>query len=113
MACGTGGHIPHLREFYKVEGLDLDRGMLDIANSKHSDVAFHHGDMVDFDLRRQFDVVVSLFSSIGYVQTPDRLALAVRNMARHVRPGGVLIIEPYFSPQAWKPRTGAPGCPPK
>lgn len=110
VACGTGGHIPHLSEAFRVEGLDLDPGMLEIARTKHRDVPFHLGDMVDFDLRRQFDVVVSLFSSIGYVKTPERLALAVRNMARHVWPGGVLIIEPYFTPQAWKPRTKAPGA---
>lgn len=38
------------------------------------------------------------------------MAAAVRSMARHVRPGGVLLIEPYFSPQAWKPREKAPGA---
>jgi SAM-dependent methyltransferase len=110
VACGTGGHIPYLREAYAVEGLDLDQRMLEIARSKHPGIPFHRGDMVDFDLGRQFDVVVSLFSSIGYVRTNKRLALAVRNMARHVRPGGVLIIEPFFSPAAWKPRIQAPGA---
>lgn len=110
VACGTGGHIPFLREAYAVEGVDLDPGMLEIARSKHPDISFHLGDMVDFDLGRRFDVVVSLFSSIGYVRTSERLALAVHNMARHVEPGGVLIVEPYFSPAAWKPRTRAPGA---
>ena len=110
VACGTGGHIPYLSEVFRIEGLDLDPGMLDIARAKYRDVPIHAGDMVDFDLGRQFDVVVSLFSSVGYLKTPERLTLAVRNMARHVRPGGVLIIEPYFAPQAWKPRTSAPGA---
>jgi SAM-dependent methyltransferase len=111
VACGTGGHIAHLGEAFRVEGLDVDPGMVDIARAKHPDVPVHVADMVDFDLGRRFDVVVSLFSSIGYLRTPERLALAVRNMARHVvRPGGVLIVEPYFAPQAWKPRTGAPGA---
>lgn len=110
VACGTGGHIPYLRETFRVEGVDLDAGMVAVARAKHPDVPLHQGDMMDFDLGRQFDVVVSLFSSVGYARTPERLALAVRNMARHVRPGGVLLIEPYFSPQAWKPREKAPGA---
>ena len=110
VACGTGGHIPHLSDTFAIEGVDLDLAMLEIAKEKHADIPFHHGDMVDFDLGRQFDVVVSLFSSIGYLRTSDRLALAVANMARHVRPGGVLIIEPFFSPEAWMPRTRAPGA---
>ena len=110
VACGTGGHFPHLRETFTIEGLDLDPDMLAIARAKHPDIPLHQGDMLDFDLGRQFDVVVSLFSSIGYARTPERMALAVRNMARHVRPGGVLLIEPFFSPQSWKPREKAPGA---
>jgi SAM-dependent methyltransferase len=110
VACGTGGHIPHLGDTFAIEGVDLDPQMLEIARAKYPRIPFHRGDMADFDLGRQFDVVVSLFSSIGYLRTPDRLTLAVANMARHVRPGGVLIIEPYFSPAAWKPRTRAPGA---
>jgi len=110
VACGTGGHFPHLRETFRVEGVDLDAGMLAVARAKHPGVPLHQGDMMAFDLGRQFDVVVSLFSSIGYARTPERMAAAVRSMARHVRPGGVLLIEPYFSPQAWKPREKAPGA---
>jgi SAM-dependent methyltransferase len=109
VACGTGGHIPHLGGTFRIEGLDLDPEMVAIARAKHPDVPIHVGDMVGFDLGRRFDAVVSLFSSVGYMRTPERLSLAVRNMARHVaRPGGVLVVEPYFTPQAWKPRTRAP-----
>jgi SAM-dependent methyltransferase len=110
VCCGTGGHFPHLRATFAIEGVDLDPGMLAVARAKHPDVPLHQGDMMEFDLGRQFDVVVSLFSSIGYARTPERMAVAVRNMARHVRPGGVLLVEPFFSPQSWKPRERAPGA---
>jgi SAM-dependent methyltransferase len=110
VACGTGGHFPHLRGTFTIEGLDLDPGMLAIARARHPDIPLHEGDMLDFDLGRQFDVVVSLFSSIGYARTSERMALATRNMARHVRLGGVLAIEPFFSPQTWQPRDKAPGA---
>lgn len=108
VACGTGAHMPHLSAAFALEGLDLDEGMLSVARAKHPGIPFHQGDMVDFDLGRRFDVVASLFSSVGYLKTPDRLTLAVANMARHVRPGGVLVVEPYFPPDAWKPATNAP-----
>lgn len=110
VACGTGGHIPYLSDAFTIEGLDLDPEMLRIAREKHAGVLFHQGDMADFALGYQFDVVVCLFSSVGYLRSPDRLAKAVATMARHVRPGGVLIVEPFFSPQGWKERTGAPGA---
>src|SRR5262245_62707801 len=77
--------------------------MLEVARARHAGIKFHHGDMLDFDLGRQFDVVVCLFSSIGYVRTAPRLNQATANMARHVKAGGVLIIEPFFSPTTWNP----------
>ena len=103
VACGTGAHLVHLREYCQVEGLDIDPGMLEVARAKLPGVAFHEGDMLDFNLGRRFDVVVSLFSSIGYMRTVDRLDQAVANMARHVEPGGLLAIEPWFSPAQWIP----------
>ena len=102
VACGTGGHIPYLRERFEVEGLDLNEEFVRIARERHPGVTIHAGDMVETDLGRQFDVVTCLFSAIGYVKTRDRLDLAVANMARHLAPGGVLIIEPWLSPDTWK-----------
>jgi hypothetical protein len=35
------------------------------------------------------------------VRTPDRLRAAVAGMARHVRPGGLLLVEPWISPEQY------------
>src|SRR5258708_16300871 len=69
VACGTGGHVPYLRDDFAYEGLDLDPEMLALARARFPEVAFHQGDMVDFVLDRQFDVVTCLFSSIANVKT--------------------------------------------
>jgi SAM-dependent methyltransferase len=98
VACGTGAHLAHLRHAYTVEGLDLDEALLEVARAKLPGIPFHQGDMLDFDLGRQFDAVVCLFSAIGYVRTADNLRKAVANLSRHVLPGGVLIVEPWFRP---------------
>ncbi len=103
VACGTGAHAEYLSKYYQVEGLDLDAKLLAIAKKKHPKVRFHPGDMVSFELARQFDAVVCLFSSIGYVKTKSRLRKAIKAMARHVLPGGVLIVEPWFSAKQWHP----------
>lgn len=103
VACGTGGHIPYLRDDFAYEGLDLDPEMLALARQRFPDIPFHQGDMVDFALGRQFDVVTCLFSSIGYTRTTPRLRQAIATMAAHVRPDGVLIISPFFPPEAWIP----------
>lgn len=103
VACGTGVHAGHLSDYYQVEGIDLDAEMLSVAKKKHPKIRFHQGDMIDFKLDRQFDVIVCLFSSIGYVKTKSRLQKAIRNMGKHLLPGGVLLIEPWFTPEQWHP----------
>jgi ubiquinone/menaquinone biosynthesis C-methylase UbiE len=101
VACGTGKHLEHLREHYEVEGLDLDPGMLQIARSRCPDVSFHQEDMVTFSLGRTFDVVTCLFSAIGYVKTVENLRRTVVNMGRHLRPGGMVVMEPWFTPESY------------
>ena len=102
VACGTGGHLIHLRQPFDVAGLDLDGNMLDIARQRLPDVDLVKGDMRSFDLGRRFDAIVCLFGSIGYL--PDRTALidAIGCMSRHLAAGGVLIIDGWVRPSAWK-----------
>jgi len=101
VACGTGWHISFLREQYSVEGVDINAGMLKVARQKYPGIRFSQGDMRSFDLRRQFDVVTCLFSAIGYMKTKADLRTAVNNMSRHLLPGGVLLVEPWFTPDQW------------
>ena len=99
VACGTGKHLEYLRAYYRVEGLDLNAKLLEIARKRCPGVLFHQGNMVDFSLDRSFDVVTCLFSSIGYVKTIDNLEQASSTMARHLKPCGMLFVEPWFSPE--------------
>lgn len=102
VACGTGLHLAEFRRWYTVEGVDVSVEMLDVARRRLPDVPLHHGDMRTFAIGRRFDVVTCLFSSIGYMATVVDLHRAVANMAGHVRPGGVLMIEAWFEPDAWE-----------
>jgi ubiquinone/menaquinone biosynthesis C-methylase UbiE len=102
VACGTGSHLSFLKKHYAVEGLDFTPEMLEVAHTRQPQELFHLGDMRTFDLGRRFDVVTCLFSSIGYLKSPAELREATVNMARHLLPGGVLIIEPWLTEETWK-----------
>jgi ubiquinone/menaquinone biosynthesis C-methylase UbiE len=102
VACGTGGHIAYLKGKYSVEGLDISLPMLRLARKKHPDVVFYRRDMTNFKLRKKFDVVTCLFSAIGHVKTKRRLDLALRTMAHHLKPGGILVMEPWPTPKQWQ-----------
>lgn len=101
IACGTGGHLRHLRDRYEVTGVDLDAEMLEQARLHLPDVRLVEADMRELDLGGTFDAVICLFSSVGYVEGTDELDLAVRSMAQHLNPGGVLIIDGWVRPEAW------------
>src|SRR3954447_7514369 len=61
VACGTGGHLRYLRDWFEVTGLDVDPAMLTQARRALSEVPLIEGDMRSFDLHRKFDAVVCLF----------------------------------------------------
>jgi hypothetical protein len=54
--------------------------------------------MTDFDLGRDYDAVLCLFSAIGHVLTEEKLVAAVGAMSAHVRPGGLVVVEPFIEP---------------
>lgn len=100
VACGTGGHLQHLREEFTCTGVDLEPGLLEIARQRLPEVPFSEADMTDFDLGRRFDVVTCLYSAIAYVQTVERMRAAMRCLAAHLEIGGVLVVEPWIQPDS-------------
>nr|BAD08361.1 N-methyltransferase [Streptomyces halstedii] len=101
VGCGTGEHLALLRDDFAVTGVDLSAPMVRVAEAKLPGVPVHEGDMRTFGLDRSFDVICSMYSSVGYLETLDGLFAALKNMAHHLRPGGVLIIEPWILRDSW------------
>lgn len=104
-ACGTGGHLIHFNRRYRVAGFDLSAQMLEVARGKLPDVPLWQADMVDVlpgQVDGPYDAVVCLFSSIGYVWPEARLRQALGHLAGLVRPGGVLILEPWLDEGAYR-----------
>ena len=105
VGCGTGEHGKFLRQYYVVDGIDLNSSYVESARAKNPSGQYRCADMTDFDLGLRYDVVTCLFSAIGYVQTAERLERSISCMTRHLRPHGALLVEPWFPPDAWKPGT--------
>jgi SAM-dependent methyltransferase len=103
--CGTGRHLHYLKAWFDVEGLDINPRTVAIARKWNAGVKFHCGNMLTFKLPRRFDVITCLFSAIGYMTTVAQLRRAVRNMSLHLKPGGVLAVEPWVTPRNFKSGT--------
>ena len=102
VGCGTGAHIAELSHHFQCEGLDVNRAMIDIARDRNPQATFHQADMIGFNLGKKFDVITCLFGSVGYLPNTQRLEQTLQGFARHLKPGGVVILEPWIRPQQWR-----------
>lgn len=107
VGCGTGKHLEYLKEEFNCTGSDLNGEMLDVAKENISGVTFIQADMITLDLNKKFDVIISLFSSIGHVKTYDNLEKTLQNFSKQLKKGGVVIIEPWLTKSIYE--AGRPG----
>jgi SAM-dependent methyltransferase len=112
VACGTAEHARLLAADpgigIEVDGVDLDPAFVAIARAKCPASRFVVADMTSFALGRRYDAVVNLFSSIGYAVTVPRLHAAIACMAAHVAPDGIVVVEPFLTPDTFgEGRTGS------
>lgn len=106
-ACGTGGHLKYLVKQFMCTGVDLQPEMLDMARKKVPSAKFVRGNMATVRLGRSFDAITCFFSSIGYLKTYRQLFLTFQNFSHHLRPGGVVVMEPWLTQRAYS--VGRPG----
>lgn len=105
-AVGTGEHLRRLAARYAVAGFDLNEGMLGVARAKLPGTALWQADMRSVAVAEPFDALICLFSSIGYLLDPESLAAAAARFHAALRPGGVLVVEPWLTMAQW--RSGQP-----
>lgn len=101
-ACGTGNYIKYLRNEFSVDGFDLSAEQVATTQRKFPEKKIVQADMTDFDMGETYDAVLCLFSSIGYVQTTEALKKAIAAMAKHTKPGGLVIVEPWLAPEHYE-----------
>lgn len=102
MACGTGRHIQYFKKDFKILATDINAGMLSEARKKVKGITFKQADMANFNLHKKFDVIICLFSSIGYIKTYSNLEKTINNFSRHLKSGGVTIIDPWHTKATYK-----------
>jgi len=102
VACGTGRHLEFLRRKHSAVGVDGSPRMLRLARRRLPGLRLVQGDMRHFRLRQQFDVVSCLFSAIGHLPSKADVRETFVNLARHLNPGGVALVEPWIAPAVYR-----------
>jgi ubiquinone/menaquinone biosynthesis C-methylase UbiE len=90
VGCGHGWHDKFLKNKFKITGLDLSKTILSIAKKRNPEITYKQGNMKNFDLKRKFYVVIS-FDAMMYNLNYKELKATIKNLAKHLIEGGVLI----------------------
>lgn len=102
VACGTGKHLEYWKQLYHCLGVDISEEMLVLAKKRHPDINFQIANMINMDLNQTFDIITCLFNSIGYVKTIENLRKTFHSFNKHLKPGGIIIIEPWLTKEEYQ-----------
>ena len=105
VGCGTGKHAIELaRRGYRVAGVDLSPSMLEHAAENaaglpaQSHPRWVQGDVRTFEVDESFDMAIMMFAVVGYLTTNEDVLAGLRNIRRHVKPGGLFICDFWYGP---------------
>ena len=104
LGSGTGRHA---EEFVKmgfcVHGIDLSEKMVQEANNRNNNkkrgqLFFEVGDVRNFDARKKFDAVISLFHVTSYQIKNEDIQKMFKTAAKHLKQNGVFIFDFWYGP---------------
>lgn len=99
LGCGAGRHASAFAKLgHAVTGIDLSGNSIEAAKSRvtGSNPVFRLGDMrllPDYFQKDSFDVVTSLFTSMGYFEEEEDLMKTLHGIDHVLRPGGAFILD--------------------
>jgi len=95
VGCGTGRlMLPLLEAGIDVTGIDSSPAMLAVTRGKLGDrVPLIEGDMRTAKLPRHYALIIISINTFMHLLTTDDQLQALKNLARHLAPGGQLIID--------------------
>jgi SAM-dependent methyltransferase len=101
MACGAGRHaIEFAKRGFNVTAVDLSQTLLVEAEQNAAktrvEIDFVHSDIRDFKIERKFDLVVNLFTSIGYFETDQENLDVIKKGYNFLGSGGYFVLD-YFN----------------
>jgi 2-polyprenyl-3-methyl-5-hydroxy-6-metoxy-1,4-benzoquinol methylase len=99
--CGTGRvGIELARRGFEITGADLDEVMLAQARHKAPHLDWRLGDLSTLNFDKLFDAIV-LAGNVMIFLTPGTEAATLKNLAHHLRPGGLLVAAFELTPKPW------------
>lgn len=98
VACGTAKNLLSFQDDFECAGVDINAAVVELAKKRFPNLLFYQQDMINLSLDKKIDVILCLFCSIGYAKSVENLQKTLHSFSHHLEKGGVVIIEPWFTP---------------
>ncbi len=104
LCCGYGRHaIPLAQQGYQVTGFDLSEKLLHIAQTSAAEqgvqVRWIQGDMQSLPFEEEFDAIINLFTSFGYLPNDGDNAQVLAQISRALKAKGKFLLETVHQPR--------------
>lgn len=97
---GTGIHGLILQKMgYDIYGIERSQQMVDKAIL--NGYPCMQADIIDFEMDRQFDVVIALFHVISYLNENESLEKTFKNTSKCLKPEGLFIFDIWYTPAVY------------
>ncbi|MBV9615080.1 MAG: methyltransferase domain-containing protein [Ktedonobacteraceae bacterium] len=101
LCCGHGRHtIPLAQQGYRMTGLDLSQFFLERAQieaeTKGVKVQWIQSDMRHIPFENEFDAIVNIFTSFGYLENEEEDLQVLRQVQQALKPGGLFLLETIY-----------------
>lgn len=114
LACGHGRHLlPLAKSGYRMSGLDLNKKALTIlkreVKKQKAQARIIRADIRCIPWKNEFDAVINLFTSFGYLETEREDLKVLKAIAKALKQGGKFLIDinnkgwilSHYHPQGW------------
>lgn len=119
LECGAGTgrlSIPLAQAGHEITALDNSKSMLKTLKQKikgesslvADNIKVVLGDMVNFEFERKFSCIIVPFMTFNYLPTTEAQIGAFNSFAKHLRPGGLLIIDAMSMHPKWVSNSSKP-----
>jgi ubiquinone/menaquinone biosynthesis C-methylase UbiE len=104
LCCGPGRHaLPLAQQGYRVTGLDQNENFLQqaqsVAEAKGVEVRWLQSDMRTIPFKNEFDAVINIFTSFGYLEDEDEDMRVLQQVQQALKPNGRLLLETVYQPR--------------
>jgi ubiquinone/menaquinone biosynthesis C-methylase UbiE len=107
LCCGHGRHaIPLAQHGYQITGLDLSERLLERAEAEAEiqgvNIRWVHSDMKHIPFENEFDAVINVFTSFGYLENEDEDRQVLQQVYRALKPQGLFLLESVYQPRVMR-----------